>query len=92
MATRNLTLAIDEDLLDKARVLAAIRRTSVNDMVREFLMRETSEVSRDARRAEWQALFDKLDTEATDRRKRMEGGLPSRDELYDEVMRERGLP
>ena len=31
---KNLTLSIDEDLLDKARVLAAMRRTSVNEMVR----------------------------------------------------------
>lgn len=41
MGTKNITLAIDEDLLDKARVLAAMRRTSVNEMVREFLQRET---------------------------------------------------
>jgi len=41
MATKNITLAIDEDLLDKARVLAALRRTSVNEMVRNFLKRET---------------------------------------------------
>lgn len=34
---KNITLAIDEDLLDKARVLAAMRRTSVNEMVREYL-------------------------------------------------------
>jgi len=37
--TRNLTLAIDEDLLDKVRVLAAMKRTSVNEMVRGFLTR-----------------------------------------------------
>ena len=43
MATKNITLAIDEDLLDKARVLAAMRRTSVNEMVRGFLKRETDD-------------------------------------------------
>jgi plasmid stability protein len=37
--TRNLTLAIDDDLLDKVRVLAAMKRTSVNEMVRGFLAR-----------------------------------------------------
>lgn len=37
--TRNLTLAIDEALLDKVRVLAAMKRTSVNEMVRSFLTR-----------------------------------------------------
>jgi plasmid stability protein len=34
---KNLTLSLDEDLLAKARVLAAMKRTSVNEMVREFL-------------------------------------------------------
>ncbi|MEM0985003.1 MAG: DUF6364 family protein [Pseudomonadota bacterium] len=41
MGNKNITLAIDEELLDKARVLAALRRTSVNEMVRRFLKRET---------------------------------------------------
>lgn len=35
--TKNITLAIDEDLLDKVRVLAALKRTSVNELVRGFL-------------------------------------------------------
>lgn len=35
--TRNLTLAIEDTLLDKVRVLAAMKRTSVNEMVRGFL-------------------------------------------------------
>jgi hypothetical protein len=91
MGTKNITLAIDEDLLDKARVLAAMRRTTVNAMVREFLAAETGEVCRDGRRAEWDALFARADADASERRKRMGGGLPSRAELYDEVMRDRGL-
>ena len=37
--TRNLTLAIDDDPLDKVRVLAAMKRTSVKEMVRDFLAR-----------------------------------------------------
>lgn len=37
--TKNITLAIDEDLLDKVRVLAAMRRTSVNELVRGYLTR-----------------------------------------------------
>jgi len=37
--TRNLTLAIDDSLLDKVRVVAAMKRTSVNEMVRGFLTR-----------------------------------------------------
>lgn len=34
---KNLTLSIDADLLDKVRVLAAMKRTSVNALVREHL-------------------------------------------------------
>ncbi|MCP2678952.1 hypothetical protein NHF45_05355 [Maricaulaceae bacterium NA33B04] len=46
---KNITLAIDEDLLDKARVLAAMRRTTVNAMVRDFLQGAVdTEVGQDA--------------------------------------------
>lgn len=41
--TRNLTLAIDDTLLDKVRVLAALKRTSVNELVRGFLTRLVDE-------------------------------------------------
>ena len=34
---RNITLTVDEDVLEKARLVAAARHTSVNAMVREFL-------------------------------------------------------
>lgn len=34
---KNLTLSIDEDLLNKARVHAAMEKTSVNEMIRRFL-------------------------------------------------------
>ena len=91
MTTKNITLAIDADLLDKARVFAAMKRTTVNQMVRNFLANEVSAVSRDAKRADWEALFRKVDAEAGERRRKMEGGLPSREEMYDEVMRDRSL-
>ncbi len=35
---KNITLAVDDDVLDKARVIAAQRKTTVNAMVREFLV------------------------------------------------------
>jgi hypothetical protein len=35
--TKNITLAIDEAVLDEARVYAAKRNTSVNGLVRDFL-------------------------------------------------------
>jgi hypothetical protein len=34
---KNLTLAVDEDVLNRVRVVAASRRTSVNAMVRAYL-------------------------------------------------------
>jgi hypothetical protein len=40
---KNLTLTIDEELLRKARVLAAMKRTSVNEMVRTYLDRVVRE-------------------------------------------------
>ena len=56
---RNLTLSIDDDLLAKARVLAAMRRTSVNEMVRGFLERLVEEErSKDEAREELLRLME----------------------------------
>ncbi len=35
--TRNITLAIDEEVLNRARVIAARRKTTVNGLVRSYL-------------------------------------------------------
>ena len=35
--TKNITLAVDEDILQRARVIAAMRNTSVSSLVRSFL-------------------------------------------------------
>jgi hypothetical protein len=35
--TKNITLAIDEELLDRVRVAAAKRKTTVNGLVRAYL-------------------------------------------------------
>ena len=35
--TKNVTLAIDEALLEKARIVAIRRHTSVNDLIRQHL-------------------------------------------------------
>ncbi len=57
---KNLTLSIEEDLLDKARVLAAMKRTSVNEMVREFLARVVrEEQERDESREQLLELIDR---------------------------------
>jgi len=34
---KNITLAIDDDVLDRARLVATEKKTTVNAMVREFL-------------------------------------------------------
>ncbi len=74
--TRNLTLAIDDDLLDKVRVLAAMKRTSVNEMVRGFLTRMVEqEQSRDEAREALLKLIDESDGDMGDWR-------PSRAETY----------
>jgi hypothetical protein len=44
---KNITLAIDETILEKARIVAAEKKTTVNAMVREFL---AEIASRDDRR------------------------------------------
>lgn len=43
--SKNITLSVDEDVLQRARVVAAIRRTSVSELVRGFLkgLTETAE-------------------------------------------------
>jgi hypothetical protein len=95
--TKNITLAIDEDLLDKARVLAAMKRTSVNEMVRAFLAREVEAETQGAARMDvWTNLFQRADGQKQRRRQRIEAGgaenrIFDREEFYEEVMRERGL-
>ncbi|QQQ19899.1 ribbon-helix-helix protein, CopG family [Brevundimonas vitis] len=65
--TRNLTLAIDDDLLDKVRVLAAMKRTSVNEMVRGFLTRLVEqEVEHDEATQELLKLIDDSDGDMGD--------------------------
>ncbi len=74
--TRNLTLAIDDDLLDKVRVLAAMKRTSVNEMVRGFLTSMVQqETSKDEAREALLKLIDESDGDMGDWR-------PSRKETY----------
>lgn len=42
MATKNITLKIDEEIYRKARILAAEQGTSLSALVRDFLIRESS--------------------------------------------------
>ena len=90
---KNITLAIDEDLLDKVRVLAAIRRTSVNEMVRQFLEREVKRETAQASRAEvWARVFEVVDGSSAHTALRNPGAtIFNREAFYEEVMRERRL-
>lgn len=74
--TKNLTLAIDDALLDKVRVLAAMKRTSVNEMVRQFLTRL---VEQEVEHDEATEALLKL---ARESRGRMGDWRPSREETY----------
>lgn len=92
MATKNITLAIDEDLLDKARVLAAMRRTSVNEMVRTLLNKEVDQEQRQADRAQvWGDLFAETDASASGTTRKAGEKLFDRVETHEEAMRDRGL-
>lgn len=91
--TKNITLAIDEDLLNRARVLAAMKRTTVNAMVREFLDREVRKEGDDAKRADaWAGFFRRVDSARPGPAHEISDDVKfDRDELHGEVLRERGL-
>lgn len=91
--TKNITLAIDQDLLDKVRVLAAIRRTSVNEMVRQFLEREVQRETTQASRAEiWARIFEGADRGGETRAgQQADGRIADRETPNGEVLRERRL-
>lgn len=72
-----MTLVVEEDLLREARSVAARRRTSVNEMVRQFLQ---DVVSRESRRLaaleQIQAFLDRPPVH-------LGGPRPSRDKLHE---------
>jgi predicted transcriptional regulator len=73
---KNITLAIDEDLLDKVRVLAAIKRTSVNEIVRSHLARIVEQEKQP------DAVTEELLRLAREGKGRMGEWRPSREETY----------
>src|SRR5690349_770017 len=77
MRRLNVTLAIEEELLNEARAVAAKRRTSVNEMVREFLKDVVSQESR--RLAALERIQPFLDRPSV----RLGSPRPSRDELHE---------
>jgi plasmid stability protein len=84
---KNITLKIDDATYRKARLKAAEAGTSVSAMVRDFLIRETSEQDdREARRiASLEKLFKLAEARGT---ARAEPLVPlTRDEIYAERLR-----
>jgi hypothetical protein len=77
MSRLNVTLVIEEEVLRDARAVAARRRTSVNEMVRQFLRQV---VGQDQRRS---AAFDRIKHLVETPPVTMGGPLPSRDELHE---------
>ncbi|HEY0513371.1 MAG TPA: DUF6364 family protein [Thermoanaerobaculia bacterium] len=74
---RNITLTLDEDLIHKARVLAARRNRSVSALLREELSRLVAED--DTYETAKRAALKRLEQGA-----HLGGGLlPRRDELHD---------
>lgn len=74
---QNVTLVIDEDILLEARKIALDRRTSVNQLVREFLAALVEESDRRRQARIWlKQVFDRGLVEVGDR-------TWSRDDLYE---------
>ena len=77
----NLTVTIEDDLLQKARERAVAEKTSVNALVREYLTRYVEEQEA-ARLAHAKRVLAAMDDIAT--RLKFEGGITwTREDLYD---------
>lgn len=75
---KKITISIDEEVLQRARVVAAIRRTSVSELVRDYLKGLTEEalpVEKDEAREALRKLIDESPY-------RMGDWRPSRAETY----------
>jgi hypothetical protein len=77
MARLNVTLAIEEELLQAARAVAAQQHTSVNEMVRGYLRQVVGEDRR--RNAAWERIRNLVEQPPVV----LGGPRPSRDELHE---------
>jgi plasmid stability protein len=87
---KNITLKIDDETHTKARVLAAKRGTSISAMVKEFLLKETSQSDSEAERiAALEALLSRSDARAKASGKTRSTPLKplTREEIYAERLR-----
>lgn len=71
-----MTLAIEEELLQAARAVAAERQTSVNEMVRQYLKQLVGEDRR--RQAAWDRIKGLMEQPSVV----LEDPRPSRDEIH----------
>jgi hypothetical protein len=76
VAMKNITLAVEDKVLEGVRQYAARRNTTVNALVREHLSRIASE---DDRLAQARVRLRELAENST----AMMGRRPTRDEIYD---------
>ena len=77
MTRKNVTLTVDEDLLRRARILAAVEGRSLSDLLREQLR-----LLVDGQRTRLEALSD-IEDLVDQPTARIDGQLPSRNELHD---------
>jgi plasmid stability protein len=84
---KNITLKLDDETYRKARIRAAHEGTSVSAMVKDFLIRHTSE--EDERETRRIAALDELYRLAGERGKRRTKALTplTREEIYAERLR-----
>ena len=74
---KNITLSVDEAILDKVRIVAAQRKTSVNGLVRDYLESLSAKSSEaDDARAELLRLVDEKNGDMGSKRWK-------REDLYD---------
>ena len=76
---KNITLAIDENVLDKVRVIAAQEKTTVNAMVRQYL---TDVATRDDKREK--ARHELLELARASQGRMRPGVRFDRESTYDE--------
>jgi len=76
---KNITFAVEDEVLDKVRVVAAQRKTTVNAIVREFL---TEIATRDERRE--QARRELLELSRNSPGRMRPGARFDRESTYDE--------
>ena len=77
---KNITLKVDEAVYDRARVIAAKRKTSISDLVREYLngLVDTEERREARRRKALEELYQIADAQA----------IPASDETFRPLNRD----